>query len=123
MRKLALFILGSSLMTGCSILNPYSEEFACPGYRPGVCASIEDVYKAYKQGKFTGSSQESFNYYYAPKTCTKKVVCKECGEVCGKSRKCCKEITVCKPDSVSNHVDYRAQAVKDNEYDGEVVWQ
>jgi hypothetical protein len=118
----------------CSIFNPYSSNFSCPGYHPGVCGSIETVYRMYKQGRFSSQGASSLGYWsYVPETCVEKKICKECKQettcqdpcACNdkpKKKLCCKKVVVCYPDSVSQHVDYRAQAVKDNEYKGEVVW-
>ena len=110
MRKLFL-LLPSIFMSSC-FLNPYSGNFSCPGYRPGICASIPDVYRMYKQGAFSdrvGGSVPAKTY--APKSCKTVKVCRP--NVCS-NKPSCVEKKVCKPDSVCNHIDYRAQAVKDN---------
>lgn len=118
-----LLLLTAGVLTGCSVLNPYSSEFSCSGYRPGVCGSIEEVYRMYKQGKFSDRENAvDTTFKYAPQECEKKVVCKECGDACGEKMTCCREVTVCRPESVTKHIDYRAKAVKSNEYQGEIVW-
>lgn len=110
--------------SSCSIFSPYSSEFSCPGYHPGTCASIPDVYRMYKRGAFSDTqesegTQESSAY--RPEKCYYKTVCKPCGDICS-SKKCCKQEKYCVPDSVSKHIDYRAEAVKDNANKETVVW-
>jgi hypothetical protein len=118
-----LLLLTAGLLTGCSLINPYSSEFSCPGYRPGVCGSIEDVYRMYKQGKFSREENTvDATFRYAPQECRKKVVCEECEDACGEKMTCCRKVTTCRPESVTKHIDYRAKAVKSNEYQGEIVW-
>lgn len=121
-----LFLSVPLFLSSCFSLNPYSDKFACPGYRPGVCASIPDVYKAYKKGELLSSESddtESFSTY-APLDCKVETVCKVyCDDPCdGKPKRECRKVRVCDKDSVRRHVDYRAEAVKDNSPKEVVVW-
>ena len=113
------------LFSSCSIFSPYSSEFSCPGYHPGTCASIPDVYRMYKRGAFS-DIQESKSMQgsatYRPLKCSYKTVCSSCGNPLVGEKKCCRQEKYCVPDSVSKHIDYRAEAVKDNANKETVVW-
>jgi len=101
-KKFLLVIFASSyLLTGCFSITPYSSEFSCPGYHPGVCGSIPDVYRMYKRGAFREKNEgKTFEVRrYSPQECTKSV-------------RNGKTVVVCRPDKVSRHTDYRAEAVK-----------
>jgi hypothetical protein len=122
-KKFSLVLL--LLFSGCSIFSPYSSKFSCPGYHPGTCASIPEVYRMYKRGAFSDiqeskSMQESATY--RPLKCSYKTVCSSCGNPLVGERKCCRQEKYCVPDSVSKHVDYRAEAVRDNANKETVVW-
>jgi len=125
---LRLALLGLPFfLTSCFSLNPYSSKFSCPGYRPGVCASIPDVYRAYKRGELLAEPTESADDFttYAPLKCRTETVCKLCPgqDVCSSSvKKCCKTYRICEKQSVKKYTDYRAEAVKDNAPKEEVVW-
>jgi len=115
------------LFSSCSIFSPYSSEFSCPGYHPGTCASIPDVYRMYKRGAFSDiQERESEDIQgssaYRPLRCKYKTVCSDCGDPLTGERKCCRQEKYCVPDSVSKHIDYRAEAVKDNANKETVVW-
>lgn len=110
-------------LTSCSLFNPYSSNFSCPGYHKGVCASIPHVYRMYKEGYFSGRSDipSSDNFSYRPTKCHYETVCKTY-QNCDREEKVCKKVAICKPDNVANHIDYRAQAVKDNSNKEVAVW-
>lgn len=40
-----MIIVGLSLFSGCAILNPYEEEFGCPGGDYGKCEKVKDAYE------------------------------------------------------------------------------
>ena len=123
MRKLLpVIVLFSS---GCSIFSPYSSEFSCPGYHPGTCASIPEVYRMYKRGAFSDvqePKEAQGNFTYRPLRCDYVTVCDKCEDFLTGERKCCRKEKRCVPDSVSKHIDYRAEAVKDNANNETVVW-
>ena len=111
--------------SSCSIFSPYSSEFSCPGYHPGTCASIPDVYRMYKRGAFSSTQEPEDTQEgsaYRPLKCSYRTVCSSCGDPFIGERKCCKQEKYCVPDSVSKHIDYRAEAVKDNANKETVVW-
>ena len=120
-----LFLSVPLFLSSCFSLNPYSDKFACPGYRPGVCKSIPDVYKAYKKGELLSADDDrDYLVGYVPYKCRVETVCKvRCSDPCdGKPEKICRQIKICTKDSVKNYVDYRAEAVKDNSPKEVVVW-
>ena len=48
MRNIAAYliiIVGLSISSGCAILNPYEEEFGCPGGDYGKCEKVKDAYE------------------------------------------------------------------------------
>jgi len=40
-----MIIVGLSISSGCAILNPYEEEFGCPGGDYGKCEKVKDAYE------------------------------------------------------------------------------
>jgi conjugal transfer pilus assembly protein TraV len=51
MKRLFLLAMAAVLVSGCSLLNPYKSDFACPDYDRGKCAHVEDAYKESLKGK------------------------------------------------------------------------
>ncbi|MDY0362188.1 MAG: TraV family lipoprotein [Desulforegulaceae bacterium] len=43
-QKLLLIIFSVLFLSGCSILNPYNEEFLCPNTSKGICTTVENAY-------------------------------------------------------------------------------
>lgn len=42
--KFIFLFIFTLFCSGCSILNPYNEEFMCPNVSKGMCTSVEDAY-------------------------------------------------------------------------------
>ncbi|WP_457569589.1 hypothetical protein [Desulfurobacterium sp.] len=108
MRKCLMF-LPLIIFTSSCFLVPYNEEFTCPMMGKGVCESVPDVYKDYKSGRFKGEENATVRTYY-PEACRQVVRCRKSFG----NNTVCEKVIICEPDTVKAHIDYRAEAVKDN---------